>query len=114
MAKPGDFDFYCEKALTENTPLEKLYESEKVLAFYHTKPSFEIHIMIIPKKHIHNLIETTDSDNETLLEIFSVARNLSSKLDIESKGVRLVTNMGKFQDTPHLHFHLVSGKLIKK
>ncbi len=114
MARPGDFDFYCEEALTGNTPIKKLYESDKVLAFYHTKPSFETHIMIIPKKHIHNFIQTTDSDNKTLLEIFKVARNLASKLDIENKGARLVTNMGKFQDTPHLHFHLVSGKLIRK
>jgi histidine triad (HIT) family protein len=114
VAKPGDFDFYCEEALTGKTPIKKLYESDKVLAFYHTKPSFETHIMIIPKKHIHNLIQTKASDNGLLLEIFDVARNLASKLDIENKGARLVTNMGKFQDTPHLHFHLVSGKLIQK
>jgi len=40
--------------------------------------------------------------------------DLSKDLD-KKAGVRLVTNMGKFQDSPHLHFHLVAGKkLIRK
>ena len=110
MAKPGDFDFYCEEALTGKTPIKKLYESGTVLAFYHTKPSYETHIIIIPRKHIHDLVHTDESDKELLSEILKVAKDLAVKLDIENKGARLITNMGKFQDTPHLHFHLISGE----
>jgi len=109
MAKPDAYDFYCEEALTGATPVEKLYESEQVLAFYHTKPAYETHIVIIPKKYIHNLLHLTDADNELVLEIIRVAQQLAKDLNIEQDGARLITNMGAFQDTPHLHFHLVSG-----
>lgn len=112
MAKQGAFDFYCEEALTGKTPIEKLYESEKVLAFYHTKPSFETHIVIIPREHIHDLTFLEDKHNDLFLEIKNVAINLAKQLDLENKGARFITNMGKFQDTPHLHFHLISGDKI--
>ena len=113
MAKPGDFDFYCEEALTGKTKLDILYDSETVMAFNHTKPSFETHIMIIPKKHIHDLTRLTPKDNQLMIEIINVAKDLASELGLDKKGARLVTNMGKYQETPHLHFHLISGGNIK-
>ncbi len=67
MAKPGDFDFYCAEVLTGKTLVKKLYESENVLAFYHTKPSFEIHIVIIPKEHIHDLIHLESKHKELII-----------------------------------------------
>jgi histidine triad (HIT) family protein len=113
MAKPGDFDFYCEEALIGKTPINKLYESEKVLAFYHTKPVYEKHIVIIPKEHIHDLANLREEHKDLMQEIIFVARNLAKDLNVEEKGVRLITNLGKFQDTPHLHFHLIEGEKIK-
>ncbi len=110
MAKRGDFDFYCEQALSGKTPVKKIYESARVLAFYHTKSKFETHIVIIPKEHIHDLTHLKDHHNNLVLEIVKVAIDIAKTLDMESKGVRLVTNIGKFQETPHLHFHLISGE----
>lgn len=101
-------DFYCQEILSGKTQIKKEYESENVLAYHHTKPSYPVHIVIVPKKHIGSLQEIRDEDNEIILEIIQVARDLSKKLDLE-QGIRLITNLGKFQDTPHLHFHLVSG-----
>ena len=102
------YDFYCEEAMPGKTPIKKLYESNDVLAFYHTKPLYPVHIVITSKKHILDLSSFEDSDFNMLLEIMKVARDLSNNLDKE-KGIRLFTNMGKFQDTPHIHFHLISG-----
>ena len=112
MSKPNDFDFYCEEALTGKAPIKKLYESEKVLAFYHTKPTFKVHVVIIPKEHIWDLIHLQEKHNAIVLEILEVVKKLATDLGIEKNGARLITNMGKFQDTPHLHFHLVSGERI--
>ncbi len=106
------YDFYCQEVLSGNTPVEKIYEDGLVLAYYHTKPFWEKHIVIIPKKHISNLSTFEDEDLEILSRIMIVARTLSKKLDF-SKWVQLLTNMWKFQDTPHLHFHLIEGKKLK-
>ena len=106
------YDFYCEEVLSWKTPVEKLYEDDEVLAYYHTKPFREKHIVIIPKKHIPNLSVFHDIDTPIIARILQVARDLSKNLDMD-KWVRLITNMWKFQDTPHLHFHLIEGKKIK-
>jgi len=105
------YDFYCEEVISGKTPITKLYESDNVLAFYHTKPSYKTHIVITSKKHILDLTSFADDDLGILNEMLKVARNLSKNLDKE-EGIRLITNMGKFQDTPHVHFHLVVGEKL--
>jgi len=102
MANPGDYDFYCEEALTGKTSIKKVYESEKILAFYHTKPKYNTHIIIIPKEHIHNLL---DAGPNVLGEVLEVAQKILKKIDVDSGGGRLITNLGKFQETPH---HIIS------
>ena len=104
-------DFYCEEILSGKTDVVKLLESNDVLAFYHTKPSYEKHIVIISKKHILDLPSLVEDDLSILNEMLKVARDLSKNLN-KNKGVRLITNIGKFQDTPHIHFHLTEGEKL--
>ena len=106
------YDFYCDEAISGKTPIEKLYESNNVLAFFHTRPSYETHIVITSKKHILDLPSVSDEELVILNEILKVARDLSLNLN-KKNGVRLITNIGKFQDSPHIHFHLVTGKKLK-
>lgn len=45
-------DFYCKEALSGNTFVEIVAETDNILAFHHTKPHWSLHIIVIPKKHI--------------------------------------------------------------
>ena len=49
--------------------MNKVLETEHVLAYYHTRPFYPVHIVAIPKKHISSLITLEESDNELLLEL---------------------------------------------
>jgi histidine triad (HIT) family protein len=42
-------DFYCDEVLSGLTPVEKVAETESVLAFRHTRPYYPVHIVVIPK-----------------------------------------------------------------
>ncbi len=42
----------------------------------------------------------------------ALARDLAKGLDL-TEGEKVLTNLGKFQDTPHVHFHLAQGKEIR-
>lgn len=45
MKKEKDFmsqDFYCEEVLSGKTSVEKVFETEKVLAYYHTNEEKEL------------------------------------------------------------------------
>lgn len=111
MNNQAQFDFYCEEVLSRKTKVDKVFESDTILAFHHTKPSYPVHIVIVPKKHIKDLTAISDPDLPLLSEILKVARDIVKTLDLH-QGARLLTNLGSFQDTPHLHFHLIQGKTL--
>jgi histidine triad (HIT) family protein len=93
-------------------PVERLQETSTLVAFQHPRPAYPIHILIVPKRPISNLTELSPTDTEFLTDLFSTAQNLIGEYNLETKGYRLITNGGPYQDIPHLHFHLVSGENI--
>jgi len=111
MAK--ETDFYCEQVLSGKTEVEIILETQNVLAFYHTKPFWETHIVVIPKCHISSLLTLEKSDAELFLELFEVIKKVAAQV-VEKKGaVRVLTNLGKYQESKHLHFHINSGTQIR-
>ncbi len=106
-------DFYCEEVLSGKTQVNKVLETEKVLAYYHTKPFYPVHIVAIPKKHIPSLITLEESDDKLLLELLGVIKQVASMVTEENGACRVITNLGDYQDSKHLHWHIVSGKPLK-
>jgi histidine triad (HIT) family protein len=106
-------DFYCDEVLSGKTEVRKVFETENVLAYYHTKPAYEKHIVVIPKKHISSLITITEDENALLLEVLSVVKKVASDIVSECGACRVITNLGEYQDSKHLHWHLVYGSLKK-
>ena len=106
-------DFYCDEVLSGKTKVKKVLETENVLAYFHTRPFYPVHIVTIPKKHISSLITLEESDNELLLELFSVIKQVATHVTSEYGACRVLTNLGKYQDSKHLHWHIVTGEPIK-
>lgn len=103
-------DFYCDEVLNGRTPVEKIFESDNVLAYYHTRPFWETHIVVIPKTHVGSLL--TIDDNELLLELLNVVKRVAARVVGEKGAARVLTNLGEYQDSKHLHFHVNSGDQI--
>jgi histidine triad (HIT) family protein len=95
-------------------PASVEYEDEDILAFDDINPAAPVHILIIPKKHIPDLL-TLDEGDEILNQIFSVANKLAAEKGIADSGFRVVANCGpdSGQEVFHLHFHLLGGKKLK-
>ena len=104
---------FC-KIIAGEIPSKKIYESERVLAFYDVDPKAPVHVLIIPKTHIDSMLALTEEDAPALAEIFTVAGKLAEELGIAENGFRLVVNTGKDggQTMPHLHFHLLGGRSL--
>lgn len=105
-------DFYCDEVLSGKTSVEKIFESENVLAYYHTKPAYEVHIVVIPKKHISSLITLTKEDDKLLLELLSTVKQVASDVVSDKGACRVITNLGEYQDSKHLHWHVAYGKRL--
>ena len=100
---------FC-KIIKREIPSKIEFENDKVIAFRDIKPIAPIHILIVPKKHIKNLSETSDLDKNLLGEMMIVAGNLASKFGV-SKAFRVVVANGEDagQSVFHMHFHLTGG-----
>ena len=106
-------DFYCEQVLSGQTKVEKILETENVLAFYHTKPFWETHVVVIPKRHIESLLALEESDEKIFLELFEVIKTVAGRIVGEKGAARVLTNLGEYQESKHLHFHINSGERIR-
>ncbi len=90
-------------------PVQRLHETATLVAFYHPQPSYPVHILIVPKRAIGNLLEITPADQPFLVDLFACVRQLVQQLHLDEQGYRLVANGGNFQDIAQLHFHLIAG-----
>ena len=106
-------DFYCEEALSGRTPIRKVIETDNVLAFHHTRPFWPVHIVVIPKHHVSSLLTLETSDDALLAELFAVIKQIAAQVVAEHGGARVLTNLGQYQDSKHLHFHINFGDPLR-
>ena len=104
-------DFYCEEVLSGRTPVEKVFESDTVLAYRHTRPFWPVHVVVIPKVHVASLV--TIDDNKLLIELMDAVKKVAADVVDEHGAARVLTNLGRYQDSKHLHFHVLSGEQIR-
>ena len=103
-------DFYCDEVFSGRTPVEKVLETENALAYHHTRPFWPVHIVVVPKQHVDSLLTV---ENELLIELMDLAKKVAKKVLDEHGAVRVITNLGEYQDSKHLHFHVVSGSQLR-
>jgi histidine triad (HIT) family protein len=106
----GD-DFYCEEVFSGKTKVKTVMETKHILAYYHTKPFYEVHIVVVPKKHIESLITLEEKEiwDDLLIALKEVAAQVKEKYG----ACRIITNLGEYQDSKHLHWHVVYGKVMR-
>ena len=104
---------FC-KIIKGEIPSEKVYEDEEILAFKDIQPAAPIHILVIPKKHITNLMEVAEEDKQLMGKIVVVMQKVARQLGVDEKGFRIISNCGpdSGQEVMHLHFHLLAGRVM--
>ena len=100
-------DFYCDEVFSGKTPVEKMLETKNVFAYHHTRPFWETHIVVVPKAHVDSLLTV---ENDLLAELLDVAKKVAANVVNEKGAARVLTNLGNYQDSKHLHFHVYSGE----
>jgi histidine triad (HIT) family protein len=105
-------DFYCDEVLSGCTPITRVLETDSVLAYHHTRPYWPVHIVVIPKRHIGSLIDLGATDDGLLTEMFTMIKQIAAQVVAEHGGCRVITNLGRYQDSKHLHWHVCSGERL--
>lgn len=102
-------DFYCDEALSGRTPVDVVAETDTVLAFRHTRPFWPVHIVVVPKKHVPSLVDLGEGGEALLHAVLAVVRTVAAQVVQEHGACRVLTNLGAYQDSKHLHFHVNAG-----
>ena len=102
-------DFYCDEVLNGKTEVRIVTETDNVLAYHHTRPFWPEHIVVIPKRHVGSLLTVQTQDAPLLLELLTVIREVAAKVVAEHGACRVLTNLGEYQDSKHLHWHICFG-----
>jgi len=100
-------DWYCEDVLSGKMDVRRLWEDDRVLAFHHPDPLSEIHIVVIPKKHVKSIMEPEAMDGELLGSMVEAIQHAASATGLDSKGFYVRTNTGTEGVTPHMHWHVI-------
>ncbi|WP_235502982.1 MULTISPECIES: HIT family protein [unclassified Kitasatospora] len=100
-------DFYCDEALSGRTPAKVIEETETVLAFVHTQPSYPVHIVVVPKVHTPSLVDLADGGEERLMDVMRAVRSVAARVRAEHGAACVVTNEGKYQESKHMHWHVL-------
>ena len=92
-------------------PVKRLRETETLLAFYHPKPAYPFHVLLIPRQPFASLMDLPAESGDFLRDLLASVQSLVQEYHLEN-GYRLIANGGAYQDFPILHFHLVAGDSI--
>lgn len=101
---------FC-KIIAGEIPCTKVYEDEKTFAFRDINPQAPTHVLILPKKHMKNVLEC---DGETAAALVNAVKKVAEIEKVDADGFRIISNCGEngAQSVPHLHVHLLGGKKL--
>ncbi len=101
---------FC-KIVGGEIPSKKVFEDDLTYAFRDINPQAPTHVLVVPRKHIASLAETSVEDQEMLGYLHLVAARIARSEGLEN-GFRTVINTGPDggQTVDHLHVHLLGGR----
>src|SRR3989338_7038705 len=101
---------FC-KIIKGEVKTDVVLETDRALAFNDINPVSQVHIVIVPKKHIDSAVSVTDSDAPDVVAMHKAAKQLVTGRKLGA--YRLAYNGGRFQHVSHLHMHLLAGDKIE-
>jgi histidine triad (HIT) family protein len=90
-------------------PVKRLRETNTLMAFFHPRPAYAFHVLLVPKKAVISLADLDSTDTTFLTDLYSTIQNIVNEFQLPA--YRLIVNGGEYQDFPQLHVHLISDAL---
>ena len=91
-----------------------LYSNEYCFVIEDIAPRAPVHLLVIPNKHIEELINMDVGDDVIIGKMFESAQKMANDTGISNSGCRLIINQGEHsgQMVDHLHLHLIGGEQL--
>ena len=104
---------FC-KIINGEIPSNKVFEDDEFLAFQDLNPQAPVHFLVIPKKHIRNIMELEAADVGLMGRLLFTAQELAQKNGCAKDGARFVINCKSHggQTVDHIHCHVLGGRFM--
>ena len=76
---------FCKIAAGE-IPSTKVYEDEKWFAFKDIQPCAPVHILVIPKTHVKNILDINTKSNEIFSDFFLKIKEIAENANLGKNG----------------------------
>lgn len=100
-------DWYCEDVLSGKLSVNIVWQDERVLAFHHPEPRSDIHVVVIPRQHITNILSPEALDGDLLISMVTAVQMAARQLGLDNDGFYVRTNAAAPGVTPHMHWHIM-------
>jgi len=104
-----DADCLFCKIVTGDIPAEIVYDGEGALAFRDVNPQAEVHVLVIPKRHVPD-VGALGADPEAGTAVLAGIRAVADQLRLPSYRTVLNTGGDSGQTVFHVHAHVLSGR----
>src|SRR5882672_3502634 len=96
-------------------PAAIVLETDKSIAFRDINPKAPVHVLVIPKVHIENLMALEAGHADVLADIHTMIQKVARQEGVAEKGFRVAVNNGKDsgQAVAHLHYHVLAGRKLR-
>lgn len=84
--------------------MQRLRETDTLIAFHHPQPSYPFHVLLVPKQAYASLLDVPPQATDFMSELSETIQSLVREFHLESGGYRLITNGGPYQDVLHVPF----------
>ncbi|MBR2571962.1 MAG: histidine triad nucleotide-binding protein [Clostridia bacterium] len=104
---------FCKIAAGE-IPAAVVYEDEDALAFKDVNPQAPVHVLLVPKKHVRDVLDCAENAPELLGKLSVLTAKVARDQGLSENGFRLVSNCGEDarQSVKHFHIHILGGKTM--
>ncbi|WP_300367067.1 histidine triad nucleotide-binding protein [Brachyspira sp.] len=101
---------FC-KIIKGEIPSKFIKENEYCVVFSDLNPKAKVHLLVVPKVHVKNILET---DAFLMSKVLETINEVSKEQGLES--FRIINNCGAGagQTVFHVHFHILSGDNLEE
>ncbi len=101
------------KIIDREIPADIIYEDELCIAFNDINPQAPLHALLVPKKVIPMLSESSEEHQSLLGHLMLVAPKIAKEQGYQD-AFRIVINNGENagQTVFHIHIHIIAGRAL--
>ena len=98
---------FC-KIISQDLPSYKVFEDERVCAFFDILPIHPGHTIVVPKVHVSDVEDVAEKDFSAMaLAVKKIGKAIMEGVGVKGYSVLLDNKSAANQHVPHVHFHVV-------